>query len=542
MHLRKLLIAVVSISGSSPSALVQAVQVQKAGLTKAAVKKIFTDTYSAYREYAFGHDELTPESKSFSDSLGGWGASMVDAMDTMLIMGIEDWFLEAVNKTAGIDFNTTTTDSTISVFETTIRYVGGLLAAYELSDQKYPVLVQKAQEVANKLVFAFTGSSPIPFGHLNFTTNTPGTESTSVAGAGTLSLEWDRLTHYTGNTTYQNLAVAAVEHIASLPDPLPGLPAQGIDASTGEFVGAYVTWGGGTDSYLEYLIKYPRLTNDHDDLATVWATAVDSSIRTLLSTSTVGNWTYLADLTDDAEIRVIGSHLACFHGGNWLMGGQMLNNQTIVDIALELVDACWNTYAATATGIGPEAFAWISPQTNFSGATPSADDLAFYQEHGFYIYPGDGFWVQRPEVMESNFYAYRVTGDTKYLDRAASVVESFQQFTRASQTGAYAPINDVNSNTTTLMDDTQSFFYAEVLKYLYLTFDDPDHISLNDFVFNTEAHPFKAPPAKATYGTGKLNPPNNTGGSRTKAQPANLAQISEVPIAPKQIADLYKGF
>jgi mannosyl-oligosaccharide alpha-1,2-mannosidase len=67
------------------------------------------------------------------------------------------------------------------------------------------------------------------------------------------------------------------------------------------------------------------------------------------------------------------------------------------------------------------------------------------------------------------------------------------------------------------------------------------HISGYVVVFNTEAHPFMAPPAKATYGTGKINPPNN-GGSRTVAQPANLPAISSIAVAPKQIADLYKGF
>lgn len=45
----------------------------------------------------------------------------------------------------------------------------------------------------------------------------------------------------------------------------------------------YQTWGGGSDSYIEYLIKYARLTNTNDNLfADTWATAVDSSIRTLL--------------------------------------------------------------------------------------------------------------------------------------------------------------------------------------------------------------------------------------------------------------------
>jgi mannosyl-oligosaccharide alpha-1,2-mannosidase len=44
-----------------------------------------------------------------------------------------------------------------SVFETTIRYIGGLLASYELSGAKYPVLVAKAKEVADKLTFAWVG-------------------------------------------------------------------------------------------------------------------------------------------------------------------------------------------------------------------------------------------------------------------------------------------------------------------------------------------------------------------------------------------------
>lgn len=35
-------------------------------------------------------------------------------------------------------------------------------------------------------------------------------------------------------------------------------------------------------------------------------------------------------------------------GGNWLLGGKLLNNQTIINVALELVDGCWNTYAGDA--------------------------------------------------------------------------------------------------------------------------------------------------------------------------------------------------
>ena len=115
------------------------------------------------------------------------------------------------------------------------------------------------------------------------------------------------------------------------------------------------------------------------------------------------------------------------------------------------------------TGIGPEVFAYISSDGNFTGGSPpTADQLAFYNQHGYYITASD--YIQRPEVLESNFYAYRVTGNNKYLERAESAINSFNRFLQ-TPTG-YAGLNDVNDVASTLIDDTQSFWFAEVLKYL----------------------------------------------------------------------------
>ncbi|KAL0959971.1 hypothetical protein HGRIS_011633 [Hohenbuehelia grisea] len=446
-------------------------------------------------------------------------------------MGLDEFFKEGVEFASKIDFSKSQTPDTVSVFETTIRYLGGLLSAYELSGKKFPVLVEKAKEVGDKMAFAWVGNNTVPFGFLNFTTNTPIKDTSNIAEAGTLSLEWATLSKYTGNDTYRRLAEGSLRQIASLPDPLPGLAAQGIDPATGQFVGGYVTWGGGSDSYFEYLIKYPRLTNVDDPVFTdTWATAVDSSIKNLLRRSTVGNHLYLADFDSQRRIRHISSHLACFHGGNWIFGGKLLNNQTIVDIGLELVDACWNTYASDATGIGPEAFAFISSDGNFTGGSaPTPQQLAFYEKHGFYITAAD--YILRPEVLESNFYAWRATGDTKYLDRAAAAVDSFNQFLPA--TVGFGGIDDVNNKNSTKIDDTESFWFAEVLKYLYLTFDDPQHISLDDFVFNTEAQPFIAPKARGSYGSGKLKV-----ATPFKATTGSLPAISPNPFLPEPIKSI----
>jgi mannosyl-oligosaccharide alpha-1,2-mannosidase len=45
-------------------------------------------------------------------------------------------------------------------------------------------------------------------------------------------------------------------------------------------------------------------------------------------------------------------------------------------------------------------------------------------------------------------------------------------------------------------DKMESFWTAETLKYFYLIFSTPDMISLDDWVFNTEAHPFRRPKPK----------------------------------------------
>ena len=199
---------------------------------------------------------------------------------------------------------------------------------------------------------------------------------------------------------------------------------------------------------------------------------------------------------------------------------------------LNVVPACWNTYNSTLTGIGPESFAFVGTDGNYTGSSISADQLNFYNQHGFYITDAD--YIERPgsstpsfarcyptnvdiaEVLESNFYAYRVTGDQKYLDRAASAVASFNKYLKLDN-GGYTDISDVTKANSSRYDETESFWFAEVLKYLYLTFDDPAHISLDECthcvmirlfatptdtlvdVFNTEAHPFIAPAALTQY-------------------------------------------
>lgn len=125
------------------------------------IKGVFKRSWDGYREHAWLQDELSPESGKFRNPFASWGATLVDALDTLWIMGMKTEFEEAVKAVDEIDF-TTTPRPDIPLFETTIRYLGGLLAAYDLSDRKYENLLKKAVELAEILISAFDTPNRMP--------------------------------------------------------------------------------------------------------------------------------------------------------------------------------------------------------------------------------------------------------------------------------------------------------------------------------------------------------------------------------------------
>lgn len=110
--------------------------------------------WNGYKKHAWGKDEVTPITGKHDNPFGGWAATLVDSLDSLLIMGLTDEFEKALEVVEQIDFHTTETKH-INVFETTIRYLGGLLAAYDLTNGKYPVLLRKAVEIGEFLYAAF---------------------------------------------------------------------------------------------------------------------------------------------------------------------------------------------------------------------------------------------------------------------------------------------------------------------------------------------------------------------------------------------------
>ncbi|KAJ4387701.1 hypothetical protein N0V93_008300 [Gnomoniopsis smithogilvyi] len=182
----------------------------------AEVKIEMKRAWNSYSRYAFGHDELIPIAQSFRDPFGGWGATLVDSLDTLWIMGMKDEFDEAYRGLNDIDF-TTCTRNDIPVFETTIRYLGGLIAAYDVSGGHkgdYPLLLKKAVELAEILMGVFDTPNRMPLLYYNWKpafASQPHRASTrsGVAEFGTLSMEFTRLAQLTGKDKYYD-AIARI--------------------------------------------------------------------------------------------------------------------------------------------------------------------------------------------------------------------------------------------------------------------------------------------------------------------------------------------
>ena len=358
---------------------------------------------------------LTRKANKCDNPRNHWGASAVDALSTALVMELKPIVDDILEYISTINFKTSNTQ--VSLFETTIRYLAGLLSGYDLlkgplsnlatDKAKVEKLLSQSKSLADALKFAFDTPSGVPYNNIDLKKRgNDGASTNGLATTGTLILEWQRLSDLTGDSTYGKLAQKAESYLLnpkpSYNEPFPGLVGTGIDISTGEFTDATGGWNGGDDSFYEYLIKmYVYDSSRFKTYRDRWILAADSTIKYLAShPASRPDLTFLASFDNKTFVNS-SQHLTCFDGGNFLLGGQVLDREDYIDFGLALVDGCHDTYISTKTRIGPESFSWDTSQID-------STQEAFFKKHGFYI--TNSFYDLRPEVIESYYYAYRVTG------------------------------------------------------------------------------------------------------------------------------------
>lgn len=169
------------------------------------VKAAFKHAWKGYKEHAWLHDEVRPTSGGNRDNFVGWAATLVDSLDTLWIMDLKDEFEDALKALEKVDFSKPNAER-VPVFETTIRYLGGLLGAWDISGHQYPILLKKAEQLGNFLYQAFDTESGIPVPYYWWERHNDGKmkgeNGVLVAQIASLSLEFIRLSQVTGNKKY----------------------------------------------------------------------------------------------------------------------------------------------------------------------------------------------------------------------------------------------------------------------------------------------------------------------------------------------------
>jgi mannosyl-oligosaccharide alpha-1,2-mannosidase len=202
------------------------------------VREEFQKAWNGYKQNAWLHDELSPVSGNFRDPFCGWAATLVDTLDTLWIMGLQEEFEEAARAVDLIDF-TTTPRSDIPVFETTIRYLGGLLAAYDVSGGIYKNLLDKAVELADILMGAFDTPNRMPMLFYRWKpafASQPhrASQRSNTAELGSLSMEFTRLAQLTKDPRYYDAVARITNALSEWQDrgtQLDGVFPESIDAS-----------------------------------------------------------------------------------------------------------------------------------------------------------------------------------------------------------------------------------------------------------------------------------------------------------------------
>lgn len=100
-------------------------------------------------------------------------------------------------------------------------------------------------------------------------------------------------------------------------------------------------------------------------------------------------------------------------------------------------------------------------------------------------------YILRPEAIESVWYMYRITGSAHWREAGWRMFLAINEHT--ATTYGNSAIDDVTKTSPVLNDSMESFWLAETLKYFYLLFSEEGVVSLDEWVLNTEAHPFQRP-------------------------------------------------
>jgi mannosyl-oligosaccharide alpha-1,2-mannosidase len=415
------------------------------------VRDEFLHAWNGYKKYAWGHDQLKPLSRSFRD----WHAAPllmtpVDAMDTMYLMGLT----EEADKTREFVATNLSFDNDIYVknFEITIRILGGLISTYQISGDKR--LLMMAEDLGNRLLPVFESPTGMPYMYVNLKTGKVRGAESNPAEIGTLLIEFGMLSKLTGKPAYYDKAKRALVEVYKRRSPI-GLVGSTINVETGVWIEQTSHISGGIDSYYEYLLKCSRLFKD-PECGTMWQNSINAVNKYLAHQTPNGLWYSYANMNTGERTATHFGALDAFFPAVLALSGDLSRAKELEKSAYKM----WTTF-----GIEPEEIDYLKMNITYEG------------------------YALRPEVIESAYYLYYFTNDSRYLYMGATFLDSLIRYCKTD--AGYAALSSVAKKEK--KDDMESFFFAETLKYLYLLYAPKETVDLRTTVFNTEAHPMKWP-------------------------------------------------
>lgn len=432
------------------------------------VRNMFYHGYDSYMKYAFPSGDLLPLSckGGHFDLIKIPLVTLIDSLDMLVVMGNHSEFRRAVSllQYQLPNFNL---DVNVSVFETNIRILGGLVSAhlmaidpklgiYSAGTEEYDdFLLYLATDLGDRLLPAFKTQTGIPYGTVNLRHGVPKGETpiASTAGAGSLVIEFEALSRLTGDPKYGDAAIRAVEQLHARRSDI-GLLGKHIHIGTGKWQETLSGIGSNSDSYYEYLLKAYFMFGDEKFYEMFMFTYIAVWKHSLSS----GKNTWFADVdmfTGKLRKNRVES-LHAFWAGMDVSMGYLVESSSFLNALYSI----WNDFHFL-----PEEF----DPTNWKTGKANANAL----------YP------LRPELIESTYLHYRASGDRSWLQAGMTFLESIEKFSRTEC--GYASIKNINDKE--LEDSMPSFFLSETCKYLYLLFDEDNFIHSRDYIFSTEAHP-----------------------------------------------------
>jgi mannosyl-oligosaccharide alpha-1,2-mannosidase len=420
----------------------------------ADVKAEMAWAWDCYRERAWGKDEIKPVSggnSSFPIKKGPHlGLSIVEALDTLWLMGLDDRFQAGVDWIkASLDFDV---DGEVSVFETNIRLVGGLLSARLASGD--PVLLERARDLADRLLPAFDTPTGFPYRFVNLRTRAVRDPLTNPAEIGTLMSEWGTLSRLTGDPRYLDVTRRAAVTLFGKRSRI-GLLAVKIDAITGEWRARRATVGSYADSYYETLWDAWELFGDAE-CRDMYQELTASILRHQLVWTPDGAW--IADMDFETGKILTGEQdeLSAFYGGLLAQGGMPATGAALVRSWAGVQDRF---------GVLPEAYDYRT-----SKALQVTNAL-------------------RPELADGAFNLWLLDRDDTWREIARAHYLAMKRWNKARY--GYTDLADVTANPKRQDDHCPGYWWSEQMKYYYLIFADCPRFDYARNVLTTEGNVLK---------------------------------------------------